>query len=40
MGSRIGNDSEYAKVKSPGGWVVVVIEGLSSGPVPEHPLRI
>lgn len=36
----MGNDNEYAKVKFPGGWVVAAMEGLSSEPVPEHPLRM
>ena len=35
----MGNDNELVKVKFPGGWVVVEMEGLSDGSVPEHPLR-
>lgn len=35
----MGNVNELAKVKFPGGWVVVEMEGLSCGSVPEHPWR-
>lgn len=40
IGTRMGNNSEPVKVKFPGGWVVVEMEGLSYGSVPEHPLRM